>query len=176
MKKAAISSLIILAVLIIHYAKPIPEPERCAICDTLPSDALCIVNLKTGEKLDLTIYDPHPYLVGEIADEQIGGWFTLVRGAGIEGYRVGNEYIKVTVPTNSDKLEQHHFCNTCRELLMPYTRCGYVLADIKAPSSLAVYPIAQAACFSVRRYRVLVEDFREKGHYEITITGLDFKG
>ena len=95
MKKAAIALLIVLVVLIICSAKPIPEPVQCAICDDLPSDALCIINLKTGKKLDLTIYDPHPYLVGEIADEQIGGWFTLVRGAGIEGYKVGNEYVKV---------------------------------------------------------------------------------
>lgn len=174
MKKAAISLLIILAVLIIHYAKPIPEPERCAICDTLPSDALCIINLHTGEKLNLTIYEPHPYLVGEIADEQIGGWFTLVRGAGIEGYKVGNEYVKVTVPINTTKLDQHHFCCACRKLLVPYARCGYVLADLKLPASPVVYPITQPTYFSARRYSVLVERSLDKDEYIITMTGLEF--
>lgn len=174
MKKAAITLLIVLVVLIICSAKPIPEPVQCAICDNLPSDALCIINLKTGEKLDLTIYEPHPYLVGEIADEQIGGWFTLVRGAGIEGYKVGNEYVKVTIPKNTSKLDQHHFCSTCRKLLVPYARCGYVLADLKLPASPVVYPITQPAYFSVRRYSVLVERSLDKDEYIITMTGLEF--
>lgn len=176
MKKAAIALLIVLVVLIICSAKPIPEPVQCAICDGLPSDALCIINLHTGEKLNLTIYEPHPYLVGEIADEQAGGWFSLVQGAGIAGYKVGNEFIKVAVPINTSKLDRHHFCNTCRELLTPYARCGYVLADLKLPASPVVYPITQPACFSVRCYRVLVERIIEKDKYEITITGLNSTG
>lgn len=170
MKKAAIALLIVLVVLIICSAKTIPEPVQCAICDALPSDALCIINLKTGEKLDLTIYEPHPYLVGEIADEQIGGWFSLVQGAGIEGYKVGNEYVKVTIPRNTSKLDQHHFCSTCRKLLVPYARYGYVLADLKLPACPVVYPISQSVCFSVRRYSVLVEKSLEKDKYIITIT------
>ena len=174
MKKAAIALLIILVMLIRGSATPTPEPARCAICDTLPSDALCIINLKTGEKLDLTIYDPHPYLVGEIADEQTGGWFSLVRGAGIEGYRVGNKCIQVAVQINTSKLDQHHFCKACRELLAPYTRCGYVLADLKVPSSPGVYPITHSGYFSVRRYIVLVERIPEKDKYEITIKGLEY--
>ena len=174
MKKAVIALLIILVVLIICSSKPVPEPERCAICGALPSDALCIINLKTGEKLDLTIYEPHPYLVGEIADEQIGGWFSLVRGAGIEGYKVGNEYVKVTVPIYTNKLDQHHFCSACRKLLVSYTKCGYILADLKVPTSPVVYPITQPTCFSVRRYSVLVERSLDKDEYIITMTGLEF--
>ena len=176
MKKAAIALLIVLVVLIICSAKPIPEPVQCAICDDLPSDALCIINLHTGEKLNLTIYEPHPYLVGEIADEQAGGWFSLVQGAGIEGYKVGNEYVKVTIPRNTSKLDQHHFCKACRELLAPYSRCGYVLTDLKVTGSPAVYPITQSACFSIRCYRVFVERIPEKGKYEITITGFASTG
>lgn len=174
MKKAAIALLIVLIVLIICSAKSIPGPECCTICDSFPSNALWIINLKTGEKLDLTIYEPHPYLVREIADEQTGGWFSLVQGAGIEGYKVGNEYVKVTIPINTSKLDQHHFCSTCRKLLVPYARCGYILADLKLPASPVVYPITQPACFSVRRYSVLVERSLEKDKYIITITGLEF--
>lgn len=108
-----------------------------------------------------------------IIDEQIGKWFSLVRGSGIEGYIVGNEYIKVAVPINTNILEQYHFCNTCRELQAPYSRCGYVLTELNVAGSPVVYPITQSTCFSVRCYRVLVERILKKDKYEITITGLD---
>ena len=149
----------------------VPEPERCSMCDDLSRHAPCIINLSTGEKLELEIYEPHPFLVGEIAEEQLGGYFSLVRGIGIEGYTVGAEFTVVSVPVKSDKMDQKYFCNSCRELLADERKNGYVLADLKDPKEPIVYPIDVGTSFSVRCYSVSIQVQAEEEKYEIIITG-----
>ena len=43
-----------------------PEPDRCSLCDHIPSHAPCLVNLNTGEVGEIALYEPHHTLVGEI--------------------------------------------------------------------------------------------------------------
>lgn len=171
MKKVAIMWAILLVVLTVCSTETIPEPERCSMCEDLSRHALCIINLSTGEKLELDIYEPHPFLVGEIAEEQPGGYFSFIRGAGVEGYKVGAEYVVVSVPVRSEKMDQQYFCNACRDQLASNAKSGYVLADLKEPDELVVYPIDVSTSFSVRCYSVSVQENIEKDKYEITITG-----
>lgn len=171
MKKVAIIWVILLAVLTGCSTAPIPEPERCSLCAGLPRHALCVINLSTGEKLELDLYEPHPFLVGEIAEEQPGGYFSLIRNAGVEGYKVGAEYVVVSVPVRSEKMDQQYFCNNCRDQLDSNAKSGYVLADLKEPDEPVVYPIDISTSFSVRCYGVSVQENTEKDKFEITITG-----
>ena len=171
MKKIAIIWSALLVVLMVCSTAPIPEPERCSMCDDLSRHALCIINLSTGEKLELDIYEPHPFLVGEIAEEQPGGYFSFIRGAGIEGYKVGAEYIVISVPVKSEKMDQQYFCNTCRDRLASNAKSGYVLVDLKEPDKPVVYPINTSISFLLRCYSVSVQENTEKDKYEITITG-----
>lgn len=171
MKKVAIMWAIFLVVLTGCSKDTIPEPERCSMCDDLPRHALCIINLSTGKKLELDIYEPHPFLVGEIAEEQPGGYFSFIRGAGVEGYKVGAEYVVVSVPVRSEKMDQQYFCNACRDRLASNAKSGYVLADLKKPDEPVVYPIDISTSFSVRCYSVSVQENTEKNKFEITITG-----
>lgn len=171
MKKVATIWVILLVVLMGCSTVPVPEPERCSICDDLPRHALCIINLSTGEKLELDLYEPHPFLVGEIAGEQAGGYFSLIRGAGIEGYKVGAEYVVVSVPARSEKIDQQYFCNDCRGRLAANADNGYVLVDLYDPSEPVVYPINISTSFSVRCYSTSVQENNEEDKYEITIVG-----
>ena len=171
MKKVAIIWGILLVVLMGCATVTVPEPERCSMCDDLPRHALCIINLSTGEKLELDLYESHPFLVGEIAEEQPGGYFSFIRGAGIEGYKVGAEYVVVSVPVRSEKMDQQYFCNACREELASNAKSGYVLVDLKEPDEPVVYHIDIYTSFSVRCYSVSVQENTEKDKYEITVTG-----
>ena len=63
-----IAICLVLLTLAACSTEKIPEPDRCAICADLPRHAPCIVNLSTGELLELDMYEPHPTLVAEIAD------------------------------------------------------------------------------------------------------------
>ena len=68
MKKRIIPWIVIVCMVLSACGTAVPEPERCSLCDDLSRHAPCIINLSTGEKLELDVYEPHPFLVGEIAE------------------------------------------------------------------------------------------------------------
>lgn len=172
MKKIKLHICSILLIAVIGWAiESIREPDRCSMCADLSRHAPCIINLSTGEKLELDIYGPHPFLVGEIAEEQPGGYFSIIRGAGVDGYRVGAEYIVISIPVKSEKMNQLFFCNACRKLLANERGNGYILADLKNPEEPIVYSVNAEMSFSVRCYSVSIQEDTESKEYQITITG-----
>ena len=170
MKKLIIALIAVLSMLS-ACGTEVPEPERCSLCDDLPRHAPCIINLSTGKKLELDVYEPHPFLVGEIAEEQRGGYFSFVRGAGVEGYKQGAESITITIPVKSAKMDQQFFCNTCRELLADHTNSGYVLIDLKDTDTPVIYGIDADVSYSFRCYDISVKELKADEKYEITIIG-----
>lgn len=172
MKKIAIIlAMVIIFSAVIYYALPVPEPERCSLCDNLPRHAPCIVNLSTGELVELEIYDPHPYKVAEIAEEQPGGYFSFVRGAGLDGHMVAAEYLTATIPIRSESMNKEYFCNSCRSLLDDYKRCGYVLVDLKDAKAPILYSIEEGTSFSLRCYKVEIGKNEKDDKYELMIRG-----
>lgn len=172
MKKVTIIlAIIVILSSIIYFMLPVPEPERCSLCDNLSCHAPCIVNLSTGELVELTIYEPHPYKVAEIAEEQPGGYFSFVGGAGLDGHMVAAEYLTATIPVKAEHMNKEYFCSDCRELLNDYKRCGYVLADVRDPEAPVLYPIEEETSFSLRCYEVEIGKNEEDDKYELMIRG-----
>lgn len=169
--KKLILPLITVLILLSACGTEVPEPEQCSLCDDLSRHAPCIINLSTGKKLELDVYEPHPFLVGEIAEEQRGGYFSFVRGAGVEGYKLGAESVTITIPVKSDGLDQQYFCNNCRELLADYKNQGYALVDLKDTESPVVYVISADTKATFRCYEISVQEIKEDGKYEISIIG-----
>lgn len=170
-KRIIILAVVLILSAAIYYIFPDPEPERCSLCDNLPRHAPCILKLSTGELVELEIYDPHPYKVAEIAEEQPGGYFSFVQGAGLDGHMVAAEYLTATIPVKADRMNEEYFCNDCRELLADYKRCGYVLADVRNPETLVLYPIEEGTSFSLRCYEVEIGKNEEDDKYELMIRG-----
>lgn len=171
MKKSVLLCIALFIILTSCASGPAPEPERCALCDDLARHAPCIINLSTGEKVELDVYEPHPFLVGEIAEEQHGGYFSFVRGAGVEGYKLGAESVTITIPVKSDNMDQRFFCNSCRELLVDCKNQSFVLVDVKDTDNPVVYEICDNTVFTLRCYEVTVKKLEEDKKYEITING-----
>lgn len=151
--------------------QPVPEPDRCSLCADQSRHALCIVNLLSGEKVGLEIYGPHPFIVGEIAETQPGGYFCFIRGAGIEGYKIAAETIVLSAPIQRAKMNKRFFCNSCRKLLSSEAYSGYVLVDLKNPKMPIIYSIHDSVPFNVRCYSILVQNKPDEEKCEITITG-----
>lgn len=149
----------------------IPEPERCSLCDDLPRHAPCILNLHTGEKLELEIYEPHPNLVAEIAEVQRGGYFSFVRGAGAEGYKLGAESVNITIPVKNDSLDLSYFCENCRAVLEPYKADGYILLDQKNIEAPIIYEISAGTSISMRCYDITISLSENTEKYEIVVLG-----
>lgn len=172
MKKVAIIlAIIVILSSVIYFMLPVPEPERCSLCGNLSRHAPCVVNLSTGELVELAIYDPHPYKVAEIAEEQPGGYFSFVQGAGLDGHMVAAEYLTATIPIKAERMNKEYFCSDCRELLNDYKRCGYVLADVRDPEAPVLYPIEEGTYFSLRCYEVEIGKNEEDDKYELTVRG-----
>lgn len=169
--KKLILPLITVLILLSACGTEVPEPERCSLCDDLSRHAPCIINLSTGEKMELDVYEPHPFLVGEIAEEQRGGYFSFVRGAGVEGYKLGAESAIITIPIKSDRMDQRYFCNSCREVLSNYAKQGYILVDLKDTENPVAYEINSDTAISFRCYDISVLEIKEDGMYEITVRG-----
>lgn len=171
MKKIVFGLLLGVSALISFYLFVFQEPKQCAICDDLPRHAPCVINLKTGEKLELDIYEPHPFIVGEIAQKQSGGYFSFIRGSGIEGYKIASEFAVVSIPAKTARISKRFFCNSCRKLLRTESYTGYVLADLITPEKPIIYSINDYTSFDLRCYNVSVQKKTEENKYEIVITG-----
>jgi len=148
-----------------------PEPARCSVCDYIPSHAPCLVNLNTGEVGEIALYEPHYSLVGEIAEEQRGGYFSFMSVAGLRGHLDACvPEAHVTVPDGVEKYEEKYFCNSCRELLEAYDQCGFVLADLRNPETPTIYSVEEGTEFEVRCYKVVITE-DDEGELDIAVTG-----
>lgn len=139
---------------------------ECCLCNSTPLHAPVLVNLSTGEMLELAVYDADPFCPGELAEEQQTGYFTFVKGAGTSGYREGGKYVKVTIPPANARANNRHFCKNCRDQLSDCN--GYAVVDLLAPSDLSIYPIT-AGMVDLRCYTISI--VAKDLQYEITVIG-----
>lgn len=171
MKKYIIPILAVILILI--FARAIlsaPEPERCAICDSIPMHAPALVNLETGEVGELTVYDPHPFKVAELNPYQQGGTFSFIYAAGINGYSdTANWETHITIPTDENEYEEKHFCKSCREKIIDYIESGYLLLDLRTPDAFYILPTVSDEVYNIRCYEIHIE---QKGSgIEIVVCG-----
>ena len=161
--------LIAAALLVIGAAALLMCPNsktECCLCEGSPRHAPCLVNLETGELLELSVYDSDPFRPGELAEEQRTGYFTLVKGAGASGYRDGGKYVKVTIPLNDMHANSRYFCKKCRAKLSNCTG-GYAIVDMLSPNNPVVFSLTNT--FELRCYEVIVS--ATAGKQEITVNG-----
>lgn len=171
MKKAVILCIALLVTLSACGTNQNREPDKCSLCDNLPCHAPCIINLGTGENLELSVYELHPFAAGELAEEQRTGYFCFIQGAGISGHKLGGKSVTVTIPTGSEGLIRQHFCITCLDLLASYANQGYVLADLKNPRKPIIYSICEDSSFSFRCYDISVQKSSDTEEFVVTIIG-----
>lgn len=132
--------------------------EDCSLCSSLKCHAPCIVNLATGEVGELVIYEPHPTLVGELAEEQPGGFFTFRPCAGMTAVQDADaRTCSVQLPENRKKLNSKYFCDSCRQLLYETQAEGYALVDLYDLNKIGAYPVEAGAVYAMRNYLVFVD-------------------
>ena len=146
---------VILILICVITILPASEPERCAICESIPYHAPALVNLATGEEGELAVYEPHPFKVAELNPYQQGGTFSFIYVAGINGYSdTANWETHITIPTNENEYEEKFFCNACRERIAAHTDKGFLLLDLRTPESFGILSIDSEQIQSVRCYEI----------------------
>lgn len=147
------------------------EPDRCPLCAFIKSHAPCIVNIETGEVVELVLYQPHYSLVGEIAEIQNDSTFSFVSAAGAKGTRISSPYkMELDVPKQSEPLLKTSFCKECRKILNG-VGTGYVLADLYDRGNPVVYPIVDGMDFELRCYDVSAAYDAEENDYNLLLIG-----
>ena len=147
------------------------DQSQCKMCSMTSYHAPCIMNLTTGEVLELRVYDSHPFAANELAEEQQGGYLSLLHHAGVNGYMEGAKLAKAFVPMDTAAMNSGLFCKDCTEALCAYEDCGFVLVDAIDVSDIKVYPIEDGTAFTLRCYEVEISIAEDSGKYEVNVIG-----
>jgi hypothetical protein len=154
---------VILILICLITILPASEPERCAICESIPCHAPCLVNLETGEVGELSVYEPHPFKVAELNPYQQGGTFSFIYVAGINGYSdTANWETHITIPTNENEYEEKFFCKACRERISSHTEKGFLLLDMRTPENFSILSLESDVIQTVRCYEVQTKQGRDE--------------
>ena len=156
MKKYIFPAIAVILILICMITiLPAPEPERCAICDSIPMHAPALVNLTTEEVGELAVYDPHPFKVAELNEYQQGGTFSFIYVAGLNGYSdTANWETHITIPTDENEYEEKLFCKSCRERIAGRIEKGFLLLDLRTPESFSILSLDIEDIQTVRCYEL----------------------
>lgn len=145
----------VVLIIVLLACRGINKSKDCALCGGLKYHAPCIVDLSTGEVGELTIYEPHPTLVGEIAVEQPGGFLAFLPCVGMTAVQDADARIcSVQLSKQQKRLNSKYFCSSCCRLLSEVQSNGYVIADLYDLGEIHVYPIEAGGVYTIRNYVV----------------------
>ena len=128
-----ICSIVVVVILLITVVLFIGREEKeCCLCNSFRYHAPCLIDLETGDLIELDMYFPHETLVAELANPQPEqGTFSFVKLGDVSGYRdTAQERIEVEIP--ADKTSNPALCKECKKKLSAFNIDRYVLADLYA--------------------------------------------
>lgn len=131
--------------------------QDCVLCNSRRYHGPCLVNLSTGGVGELTVYEPHPLMEGELDEIQQTGTFQFITCAGLVGTRdTSTHTCRMPLPLKTEKMRNKYFCQDCRKLLSSVTDRGFVLLDLYDLEQIKAYPIDNGAEYMVRDYKISV--------------------
>ena len=148
------------------------EQKDCCLCNSFRYHAPCLIDLETGDLIELDLYFPHETKVAELADEQPEmGTFSFVRLGNITGTKLtDSKIIEFGVPI-ADKTYNPALCKDCKKLLQAGYKGRYVLADLYDMEIKGLIPIAPNTTIDLRCYEITMVENTEKNEIAVTIQG-----
>ena len=161
-------ALVITAVLIFTQ-----EQKPCCLCDSFRYHAPCLIDLETGEMIELDLYFPHETKVAELADEQLEtSTFSFVRLGNVAGTKLtDSKIIEIEVPC-ADTIRNPALCKDCRELLQGGRTGRYVLADLYDMEVKTLIPIEDNTEIVLRCYEIFMRQNEGKNGIAVVIQGI----
>jgi hypothetical protein len=147
------------------------ESKECCLCSSFRYHAPCLVDLKTGEMIELRLYEDHPALVAELSEEQShNGTFSFIRLNGVSGTKLtGPEKVELLVPNETVLFPA--LCNKCKQQLPSGLASRFVLADLHGMEDKYLIPIVADTALSLRCYDISMEADAEKDGIAVVILG-----
>ena len=159
--------LIVVAVLVLNR-----EQKECCLCSSFRFHAPCLIDLETGEIIELDLYFPHETKVAELADPQPEmGTFSFVILGNVKGTKLtDSKIIELDVPV-SEKTTNPALCQNCRKQLGGLIVGRYVLADLYDKEEKTLIPIGSDLSVVLRCYEITAKEI-EPGMVNIIIQGI----
>ena len=147
------------------------EEKECCLCSSFRYHALCLIDLETGEMIELDLYFPHETLVAELADPQPEmSSFSFVRLGNISGTKLtDSKTIEIHIP--DEKTYNSTLCSECKKQLPFGHASRYIFADLYNKDEKTLIPIKADMAFSLRCYDVTTEENTEQGGISVVIQG-----
>ena len=145
------------------------QPVPCCLCNATRYHAPCLVDLETGSVTELSVYDPHPTITGELAEEQYtSGTFSFVTCGEAQGYRdTAQKKIEIAVP-DTELTEDSLLCNECKMRYSIDSEKRYILADLYEKEKIQCVSMVEQV-FYIRCYEVIIRN--HESEFVIRING-----
>lgn len=149
------------------------EEKPCCLCDSFRYHAPCLIDLETGEMIELDLYFPHETKVAELSDEQPEmSTFSFVRLGNVTGTKLtDSKVIEIEVPC-SDRTRNPALCKNCRGLLQGGYSSRYVLADLYDMEDKTLIPIEDGTEMILRCYEITMTQGKEKDGIIVIVRGM----
>ena len=141
--RSKLGKLVLFAVIMSLLAACGGRSSHCYLCQGIPYEAPCLVDLSTGDVTPLSINKNDDavsfQILGDARIEQLP-WET-----------------HATIPAEPQPVNTNLFCEDCRALINSTTNGRYVLADLSDLDSITLYPIENQKAISIRDYDISAE-------------------
>lgn len=139
--------------------------EECFLCNCPAYSAPCLVDLETGNILELSM----PGVADTPGAESNVETFSLIRFGSVTGTRqTAPDVIELKIPVEN-KLEVSALCAECRKLLQKDYVGRYVLADLSAPENKELIPLVNDAELSLKHYQLSMRGSMNQDQIIVTI-------
>ena len=116
--------------------------KHCYLCQGIPYEAPCLVDLSTGNVAPLTVSENFDVVS-----------FQILGNARIE-QRPGETH--ATIPAEPKPVNTGMFCEDCMPRISATPNRGYVLADLSDFSRIQLYPVEGGEANTIRGYDIFI--------------------
>ena len=143
----------------------VQEEKRCCLCNSTVHTTLCMVDLETGDMLELDMPSVSDAYGGESNVET----FSIIRFGEVVGTKqTAPDVIELCVPA-LECVKNMALCGQCRKLLSEDYCSRYILADLRNPGSPKVILVENDVDLTVYGYQIAMEQDVTNGTIDITI-------
>ena len=148
------------------------EQKECCLCNSFRFHAPCLVDLETGEMIELDLYFPHETKVAELANPQPEmGTFSFVILGDVKGTKLtDSKIIELDIPV-SEKTTNPALCQSCRKQLDSLIVERYVLADLYDKEEKTLIPIDTDLYVVLRCYEIFAQEYHD-GALKVFVQGI----
>lgn len=149
------------------------EQKECCLCISFRYHAPCLIDLETGDLIELDLYMPHPTLVAELLEpQQKMETFSFVKLGNVVGTKLtDSKIIEFEVPI-SDKTTNPALCKDCKSALQEEYKGRYVLADLYNVENKLLFSIIDGMELTMRCYNISANRSEDKTAILVTIQGV----